>query len=67
MRFIAKINGKKHLNGEEYGVTILGSADMVPGFKQLSIYKVVSRVAQHLEDENAEMEHPESIQITLTP
>lgn len=59
----AVINGKKHLNGERYSVTLSG--DIESSQDWATIYDVMHDLAEHLESDNQEMALPDSFQITL--
>lgn len=58
----ATVNGRKSLNGERYSATCFGE---VAEARDHSIYDVVMDLAMKLEERNAEMELPDSIQITI--
>ena len=61
----AVINGKRALNGERYSATYTG--DIEAADEEQTIYDVLRELACHLEGVNAEMEHPDSYQVTLFP
>lgn len=61
----AVINGKRALNGERYSVTYTG--DIEAADEEQTIYDVLRELACHLEGVNADMEHPDSYQVTLFP
>ena len=64
-RWKAVINGKKSINGERYSATYTG--DITDAIEGSTIYTFLHDVAEHLETVNAEMEYPDSIQVTLPP
>lgn len=60
----AVVNGKKALNGARYSATCTGEVtEAVEG--EHSIYDVCMNLAMELEERNAEMTLPDSIQITI--
>ena len=61
----AVINGKRGLNGARYSATYTG--DIEAAGDDQTIYDVLRELADHLEQVNAEMELPESYQVTLFP
>lgn len=65
LRWVAVINGKKCLNGKRYSAKIFG--DIEHSEPESTIYEVLRGLADHLEDQNAEMEYPDSFQVTLHP
>jgi cystathionine beta-lyase family protein involved in aluminum resistance len=65
LKFKAVVNGRRALNGALYSSTITGdSMIMVEG---LTIYDVLAEVAAHLAEQNADMEFPEALQVTIVP
>lgn len=65
LKWKAVINGKKALNGERYSARYTG--DVLEAAEGDNIYDVMIGLAVHLGTENAEMEHPDSFQVTLFP
>lgn len=65
MKFIVKVNGKKHLNGEVYGVALTGAVDKAPRRKNVSIYQLAAHVCSTIAEHNKEMEYPETFQVTV--
>lgn len=61
----AVINGKRALNGERYSATYTG--DIEAAGEDQTIYDVLRELADHLAQVNAEMERPDSYQVTLFP
>lgn len=61
----AVINGKKSINGARYGVTYTG--DVADAGEGQNLYDVLMGLAEYLEEKNAEMEFPDSYQVTLFP
>lgn len=61
----AKINGRKHINGERYCATIFGEAEVVED--DVDIYEVLRGLADHIAEKNEDMQYPDSMQVTLTP
>lgn len=59
------VNGKKSINGERYCATFTG--DVLESDEDSTIYDFLLSVADHLATVNAEMEYPDSIQVTLVP
>ena len=64
-RWKAVINGKKSINGERYSATYTG--DVLEADDDGDIYDFLLSMADHLATVNAEMEYPDSIQVTLAP
>lgn len=62
-RWKAIVNGRKCLNGKPYSVTLHGSVEAEDGDENL--YDVIQQLAESLRTENAEMELPHSIHITI--
>lgn len=61
----AVINGRRSLNGERYSATITGTVESAESWS--TIYELMSDLSTHLCLQNAEMEIPDSFQITLYP
>jgi hypothetical protein len=61
----AVINGRKSINGARYAATLTG--DIQAAAEGLTIYDVMHSLAAILETNNAEMELPDSFQVTLYP
>jgi hypothetical protein len=61
--WVAKINGRKHANGTRYGLTIEG--EIVSASEDITIYDALERISLHLRSENADMELPDEIRLTL--
>ena len=59
----AIFRGKKALNGKPYSVTFKGDVQAVT--EGDSIYDVLAELVDHMAEENAEMELPDGVQITL--
>jgi len=64
-KWLAVINGKKSVNGERHSVTHSGNIAEADNDKNL--YDVLRELACHLEEENTEMEYPDSMQVTIFP
>jgi hypothetical protein len=65
LRWNAKVNGKKHFNGTRYGITLKGVVEVKD--PTVSIYLMAQSIAAHIQEEAAEMGHPDSLQITILP
>lgn len=59
------VNGKRAINGERYSVTYTGDIEAADGDQ--TIYDVLRELACLIEEVNAEMEQPDSYQVTLFP
>ena len=57
------INGRKYLNGKAYSVTLKGDVSREDPTDDL--YDLVQELTERLRQENAEMELPHSIYITI--
>lgn len=64
-RWKAVINGRKATNGKRYSATYTG--DILESDDDSTLYDVLRSLADHLETVNAEMEQPDSFQVTLAP
>jgi len=63
-RWQAVINGKRSLNGAGYNMTYQG---VTKAGKGITAYDIFKSLAQGLHDANSEMEHIESMQVTIYP
>jgi len=63
-RWQAVINGKRSHNGVAYNMTYEG---VTKAGKGITAYDVFTSLAQGLHDANSDMEHIESLQITIYP
>jgi hypothetical protein len=64
MKFRAVVNGRRTLNGAECSATIYGEIERIDG--DATLYEVVRKVVDYAEANNADMEYPEDMQVTLT-
>lgn len=62
-RWKAIVNGKKSLNGKPYSATFSGDIFAEDGDED--IYDAMEALVESLRDQNAEMELPHGIQITI--
>ena len=59
------INGKRHKNSKRYAATYTGDVQGV--LDCTTIYDVLRELADYFEVHNADMDHPDSFQVTLYP
>lgn len=65
LKWEATINGRKTANGARYGMSIAGS--VTASDEDNTVYDLIHKIADCLEDNNPEMELPDSFRITLFP
>ncbi len=64
VKYIAKINGKRAINGELYGVAIKGDGEIV--VPHIDAYDTLADLAETLKESNKDMESVSGMQITIT-
>ena len=64
-RWKVVINGRRHLNSERYGATFTGGIQAADAGR--SIYDLMHALADYLESNNSEMEHPDSFCVVFPP
>ncbi len=60
----AVVNGKRSLNGGAYNVTYRGETK---AGNEITIYDLFRKLALDLHEANSDMEHIESLQVTIYP
>ena len=59
------INGRRALNGKRHSVTLTGTVEVAAAEEKGTIYEVIRALADYAEAQNAEMELPDGVQITV--
>ena len=63
IKYLAKVNGKRAINGTEYGVTIKGDGDLYN--PNPDAYDLLAQVGASIREQNQEMEIVVGMQITV--
>jgi hypothetical protein len=63
LKWVAEIQGKRCINGKRYCAKIHG--DLEHATAETTIYQVLRELVSHLEEQNAEMNYPDSLRVTI--
>jgi hypothetical protein len=58
------MNGKRQINGEAYGVVLMGEIQEVQ--EGATIYDLITHISECVKEKNAEMTYPDSFVMTLS-